>query len=163
MNRWSLSLGSLRVGVSQTQERAFFKALRNLSVRCRGWAPPPLTAAGSDWIGTGAASEQSNPDTGINPGRYAAFRSAIGPGKRRDGRNAPCSSSAMSSDRLILDRVARQHCPSPLHRQLDHTILDRFFKRIYHRTVSVSFPPCLTGGVHPIIRVHSCLSVANCF
>jgi hypothetical protein len=26
------------------------------------------------------------------------------------------SSSAMSSDRLFLDRVARQHCPSPLHR-----------------------------------------------
>jgi hypothetical protein len=37
--------------------------------------------------------------------------------KGRDGRNnAPCSSSAMSSDRLFLDRVARQHCPSPLHR-----------------------------------------------
>jgi hypothetical protein len=40
------------------------------------------------------------------------------PGKGRDGRNyAPCSSSAMSSGRLFLDRVARQHCPSPLHRQ----------------------------------------------
>ena len=38
------------------------------------------------------------------------------PGKERDGRSAPCSSSAMSSDRLFLDRVARQHCPSPLHR-----------------------------------------------
>jgi hypothetical protein len=37
--------------------------------------------------------------------------------KGRDGRNnAPCSSSAMSSDRLFLDRVARQHYPSPLHR-----------------------------------------------
>ena len=39
-----------------------------------------------------------------------------GPAQRRDGRCAPCSSSAMSSDRLFLDRVARQHCPSPLHR-----------------------------------------------
>jgi hypothetical protein len=39
------------------------------------------------------------------------------PGKGRDGRNyAPCSSSAMSSDRLFLDRVARQQSPSPLHR-----------------------------------------------
>src|SRR6516164_6680591 len=28
------------------------------------------------------------------------------------------SSSAMSSGRLFLDRVARQQCPSPLHRQL---------------------------------------------
>ena len=27
------------------------------------------------------------------------------------------SSSAMSSGRLFLDRVARQHCPSPLHRR----------------------------------------------
>ena len=39
-----------------------------------------------------------------------------GPAKGRDGRGAPCSSSATSSDRLFLDRVARQHCPSPLHR-----------------------------------------------
>jgi hypothetical protein len=36
---------------------------------------------------------------------------------RRDGRNTPCSSSTMSSGRLFLDRVARQHCPSPLRRQ----------------------------------------------
>src|ERR1022692_5016768 len=40
-----------------------------------------------------------------------------GPAKGRDGRTAPCSSSAMSPDRLFLDRVARQQCPSPLHRQ----------------------------------------------
>lgn len=33
------------------------------------------------------------------------------------GRAAPFSSSAMSSGRLFLDRVARQHCPSPLHRR----------------------------------------------
>jgi hypothetical protein len=39
-----------------------------------------------------------------------------GPAKGRDGRSAPCSSSAMSSDRLFLDRVARQQSPSPLHR-----------------------------------------------
>jgi len=53
----------------------------------------------------------------LNPGRYAAFRAALGPGIGRDGRSAPCSSFAMSSGRLILDRVARQHCPSPLHRR----------------------------------------------
>jgi hypothetical protein len=35
----------------------------------------------------------------------------------RAGRShTPCPSSAMSSGRLFLDRVARQHCPSPLHR-----------------------------------------------
>ena len=43
------------------------------------------------------------------------------PGKGRDGRNyAPCSSSAMSSGRLFLDRVARQQSPSPLYRQPEH-------------------------------------------
>jgi hypothetical protein len=59
------------------------------------WSPKPLT--------TGA---------GVPPpvGRPRS------PAKGRDGRCAPCSSSAMSSGRLFLDRVARQHCPSPLHR-----------------------------------------------
>ena len=38
------------------------------------------------------------------------------PVKGRDGRTAPYPSSTMSSGRLFLDRVARQHCPSPLHR-----------------------------------------------
>src|SRR3954470_20017554 len=40
------------------------------------------------------------------------------PGKDRDGSNATCSSasSAMSSGRLLVDRGARQHCPSPLPR-----------------------------------------------
>jgi len=37
--------------------------------------------------------------------------------KERVGRAASFSSSAMSSGRLFLDRVARQHCPSPLHRR----------------------------------------------
>jgi hypothetical protein len=36
--------------------------------------------------------------------------------QERVGRTTLFSSSAMSSDRLFLDRVARQHCPSPLHR-----------------------------------------------
>jgi len=45
-----------------------------------------------------------------------------GPSKERDGRSASCSSSAMSSDRLFLDRVARQHCPSPLHRHAHTTM-----------------------------------------
>jgi hypothetical protein len=38
----------------------------------------------------------------------------------RDGRSAPRSSSAMSSDRLFLERVARQQSPSLLHRQPQH-------------------------------------------
>ena len=43
--------------------------------------------------------------------------SAPGPGKRtRREDHAPSHRPQMSSDRLFLDRVARQPCPSPLHR-----------------------------------------------
>jgi hypothetical protein len=53
-----------------------------------------------------------------NLGAGAASRwSAPGPSKGCYGRNyASCSSSAMSSGRLFLDRVARQQSPSLLHR-----------------------------------------------
>jgi len=84
-----------------------------------------------------------------------------GPAKERDGRSAPCSSSAMSSGRLFLDRVARQQSPSPLHRQPDNKTLDESEGRVYHRTVTASFPPCLTEGVHPIIGVHRRSSAAE--
>jgi hypothetical protein len=50
-------------------------------------------------------------------GRGTASRwSAPGPVPGRDGRSTPCSSFAMSSGRLFLDRVARQQSPSSLHR-----------------------------------------------
>ena len=52
----------------------------------------------------------------VNLGRGAASRSGPGQAVRRAGKNTPFPSSAMSSGRLFLDRVARQHCPSPLHR-----------------------------------------------
>jgi hypothetical protein len=68
-----------------------FQAWRNLSVRCGRNQP---------WGGN-----RQPPD-----GRSRAQV------KERAGRITPFSSSAMSSDRLFLDRVARQHCPSPLHR-----------------------------------------------
>ena len=67
----------------------------------------------------------------------------------------------MSSGRLFLDRGARQHCPSPLHRQPDHKTLDGFQERIYYRMVTASFPLCLTKGVHPIISVHRRESAAS--
>src|SRR5882724_692346 len=51
----------------------------------------------------GAASRWSGPDQATQQ-------------QERDGWSTSCSSSAMSSDRLFLDRVARQQCPSPLHR-----------------------------------------------
>ena len=48
--------------------------------------------------------------------------SAPGPGKRtRREDHALSHRPQMSSDRLFLDRVARQHCPSPLHRHAQTT------------------------------------------
>ncbi len=87
-------------------------------------SPPRLNRHSSECVFLGMTESigpiwSLNP---LNPGRSAAFRSAVGPGKRRDGRSAPCSSSAMSSGRLILDQVARQQCPSPLHRHAQTNI-----------------------------------------
>jgi hypothetical protein len=66
-----------------------FQAWRNLSVR---WGPKPKNKTLSTRAGV-------PPPVGRPPM----------PGKGRHGRNyAPCSSSAMSSGRLFLDRVARQ-------------------------------------------------------
>jgi hypothetical protein len=49
--------------------------------------------------------------------RAASRRSAPGPGKgTRREEHVPSHRPQMSSGRLFLDRVARQHCPSPLHR-----------------------------------------------
>jgi len=49
--------------------------------------------------------------------RATSRRPAPAPGKRtRREDHAPSHRPQMSSDRLFLDRVARQHCPSPLHR-----------------------------------------------
>jgi hypothetical protein len=72
---------------------AFWKAWRNLSVRCGQTTTKP-------WGGT-VPPPAGRPRTQV---------------EERVGRTTLCSSSAMSSDRLFLDRGARQHCPSPLHR-----------------------------------------------
>jgi hypothetical protein len=59
------------------------------------------------------------PSQNQTPGRdRAASRwSAPSPGRRtRREDHAPAHRPQMSSGRLFLDRVARQHCPSPLHR-----------------------------------------------
>ena len=74
---------------------AFFKAWRNLS---------------------GPMGFQNQNQT-LGWDRASSRRSAPGPGKRtRREDHAPSHRPQMSSGRLFLDRVARQHCPSPLHR-----------------------------------------------
>ena len=69
---------------------------------------------------------KSKSKTKPEPGSTASRRSAPTQVEERDGRIAPFSSFAMSSGRLFLDRVARQHCPSPLHR---HTQINMTFSK----------------------------------
>src|ERR1700747_2577197 len=59
---------------------------------------------------------KSKSKTNPEPGSTASRRSAPTQVEERGGRTTLFSSFAMSSGRLFLDRVARQHCPSPLHR-----------------------------------------------
>ena len=69
----------------------------------------------------------------ISLGRGAASRrSGPGQAERRDGRRAPCPSFSMSSGRPFLDRGARQHCPSPLHRHVQLKLLAKRKATNYH-------------------------------
>ena len=84
-------------------------------------------------------------------GQSTASRWSVpGQAKGRDGRGTPCPSFAMSSDRLFLDRVARQHRPSPLHRQGQNIILDEPKETNYHRTVNSVLTVCLSPRGNPI-------------
>jgi hypothetical protein len=85
----------------------------------------------------------------VNLGRGTASRSGSGQAIGRAGKNTPSPSSAMSSGRLFLDRVARQHCPSPLHRHHQNKALDGSKGTIYHRTVNSALTVCLTPGGPP--------------
>jgi len=85
----------------------------------------------------------------VNPGRGSAFRSGPGQAIGRAGKNTPFPSSAMSSGRLFLDRVARQHCPSPLHRHHQNKTVAARKGTDYHRTVPGVLTLCLTRGAHP--------------
>ena len=62
----------------------------------------------------------------LGRGRAASRWSAPSPGSRTCREDhAPSHRPQMSSGRLFLDRVARQHCPSPLHRHAQTTTLPR--------------------------------------
>ena len=99
---------------------AFWKAWRNLSVRCGRTTTKP-------WGGTA-------PPPARRP------RAQV---EERVGRTTLCSSSAMSSDRLFLDRGARQHCPSPLIVSPGHDF----------DLISKVFGRCaLVGRVHAFLR-----------
>jgi hypothetical protein len=67
-----------------------------------------------------------NPNQTLGWSRAASRWSAPGPGSRtwRED-HAPSHRPQMSSGRLFLDRVARQQCPSPLHRHAQTTMHPR--------------------------------------
>ena len=65
--------------------------------------------------------QTQNQNQNLSRGRAASRWSAPDPGQgTRREEHAPSHRPQMSSGRLFLDRVARQHCPSPLHRQPEH-------------------------------------------
>jgi len=78
--------------------------------------------------------------------------------KERVGRTTLFSSSAMSSGRLFLDRVARQHCPSPLRRHGQDNLIARFEGTNYHRTVSSVLTVCVSPGGRRSCRCSSARS-----
>ena len=65
----------------------------------------------------------------------------------------------------IPQRVARQHCPRPLHRHGQHKAIAQSEGRIYHRTVNRVLTGCLTGRAHPSMLLHAFVpaSRANVF
>ena len=80
---------------------AFFKAWRNLS--------------GPMWSQN--QNQNQNQTKPWGEADTASHRSAPSPGRRtRREDHVLAHRPQMSSGRLFLDRVARQHCPSPLHR-----------------------------------------------
>src|SRR6266404_2706600 len=96
---------------SDGHQNAFSQAWRNLSLRWRVGLP------------TKPGLENRLPPTAPDPGSRT----------RREERALLIV--AMSSGRLFLDRVARQHCPSPLHRHAQIKSVDGLRGTIYHRTV----------------------------
>jgi hypothetical protein len=68
-----------------------------------------------------------------------------------------CSSSTMSPGRLFLDRVARQHCPSPLHRhgQITTAFQNSWLKHDISTLPAIRhFYFALTGNSSALYRVN---------
>jgi hypothetical protein len=77
----------------------------------------PQYAFSKAWRNLSGPMGFQNQNQTLGRDRASSRRSAPSPGKRtRREDHAPSHRPQMSSGRLFLDRVARQHCPSPLHR-----------------------------------------------
>ena len=91
-------------------------------------------------------------DVLFGSGRGAASR-FNGPGlryrTRREEHALPIVPDEFRS--AIPQRVARQHCPSPLRRHAQNNLLALVTASVYHRTVTLCLDRCLTLGAHPNI------------
>jgi hypothetical protein len=110
---------------SDGHQNAFSQAWRNLSLRWRVGFP------------TRPGQEHRLPPMAPHPGSRT----------RREERALLIV--AMSSGRLFLDRGARQHCPSPLHRHAQNKSVAGLRGTIYHRTVGSVLTTCLTHRDNP--------------
>jgi hypothetical protein len=85
----------------------------------------------------------------FTPGPAPLSGRAGGQGIGRAGKNTPCPSSAMSSGWLFLDRVARLHCPSPLHQRFQDKGIVIANASIYHLTVATVLTAVSGQGATP--------------
>jgi hypothetical protein len=106
----------------------------------------------SDGVESQNQNQQPNPTTKPwVPDRAPSRWSVRDPGKRtRREDHAPSHSPQMSSDRAIPRSGCSPALPvSASPGTCEHKSLDGQRETDYHRTVGVSFPSCLTRGVHP--------------
>ena len=79
--------------------------------------PGPSVCVFDAWRNLSGPMGFQNQNQTLGQDQAASRRSAPSPGKRtRREEHALSHRPQMSSGRVFLDRVARQHCPSPLHR-----------------------------------------------
>jgi hypothetical protein len=112
--------GRTGIGLSATRRRMSFLIRAAASHGARSLAGPSLAKILDVRFlrHRGIYRSDVGVPTSSHLGRCGASRwSAPGCAAGRGFHPAPSSSSAMSSGRLFLDRVARQQSPSPLHRQ----------------------------------------------
>jgi hypothetical protein len=107
---------------SDGHQKAFSQAWRNLSVRCRAICKPKPTLE--------HRLPPEAPDASSRTRREERVLLIV----------------PMSSGRLFLDRGARQHCPSPLHRHAQHNSIAGSKGTNYHRTVDCVLTVCLSPG-----------------
>jgi hypothetical protein len=125
-------------------QRAFFKAWRNLS--------------GPMGFQNQKQKQKQKQNQTLGRDQTASRWSAPHPGKRtRREDHALSHRPQMSSGRLFLDRVARQHCPSPLHRHTQnntHPAEAQAEGDISTLPGNTTFLFCLDSPKIPVDRTH---------